>query len=226
VSDAVDGVTIKLLSASPGETARLNVEIDVAGVRDAIENFVFTYNSLQSTLSNLTSYDPTTKIGGPLLGDSMVLLFQDQLRREVGESVSKFTFDFDSLVDLGITTNLEDGTLEIDDAELDAQLSGNFDRVAELFAGENGYATRLQALADTYLETDGFIEVRNDGIQKSIEGIEADLLQLNEHLAAYEARLRRQFTALDTLVGQLTATSEFLAQQLALLPGFETKAAS
>ena len=35
-----------------------------------------------------------------------------------------------------------------------------------------------------------------------------------------EDRYRKQFTALDSLVGQLLSTSNFLAQQLDNLPGF------
>jgi flagellar hook-associated protein 2 len=225
VTGAIEGVTIELHSASPGTTARLEVTLDVAGTRQAIENFVHSYNTLQTTLNDLTAYDGETGIGGPLLGDSMVLLFQDQLRREMNEAVSGLGGDFDSLVDIGLETNLEDGTLTIDEEQLTKALEENFDDIGTLFASADGYAARLQGLADTYLESDGLIEVRTEGLQKSIDGLEEDMEQLNAHLASYEARLRAEFTALDQLVAELTATSEFLAQQLAMLPTFETPTA-
>ena len=220
VSDAIDGVTIHLVSASPGVTARLEVALDTESTSAAINGFVAAYNTLQTTLAGLTAYDPATKVGGPLLGDSMVLMFEDQLRRDMNDAVSGLSGDLDTLFDIGITTNFEDGTLKVDEDVLSEALKKNFDEVGRLFASADGYAVRLQALADAYLETDGLIEVRTDGIQESIEGLADDQAQLNTHLAAYEDRLRDQFTALDQLVAELTATSDFLSQQLALLPTF------
>jgi len=43
---------------------------------------------------------------------------------------------------------------------------------------------------------------------------------LNVRLASLETRLLRQFNALDSLLGQLSSTSNFLNQQLNSLPGF------
>jgi flagellar hook-associated protein 2 len=199
----------------------VSVSLDTEATSTAINGFVAAYNTLQTTLAGLTSYDPATKVAGPLLGDSMVLMFEDQLRRDMSEAVSGLTSDLDTLADIGIETNFEDGTLTVDEDVLADALKKNFDEVGQLFASENGYAVRLQALAESYLETDGLIEVRTEGIQESIDGLVEDQEQLNAHLASYEARLREQFTALDQLVAELTATSEFLAQQLALLPTYD-----
>jgi flagellar hook-associated protein 2 len=220
VSDAIEGVTIHLVSASPGVTARLSVELDVESTRTAINNFVAAYNTLQTTLDGLTSYDAATKVAGPLLGDSMVLMFEDQLRRDVSDAVAGAAGAFDTLFDIGITTDFENGTLKVDEDVLNEALENHFDDLGQLFASEDGYAVRMQTIAESYLETDGLIEVRTDGIQSSIDGLAEDQEQLNAHLEAYEDRLRDQFTALDQLVAELTATSEFLAQQLALLPSF------
>ncbi len=218
VSDAIDGVTINLVSASPGVTARLSVDLDVDATSQAINGFVSAYNTLLTTLDDLTAYDPTTKVAGPLLGDSMVLMFEDQLRRGIGDTVSGVNGAFDMLADIGITSNFEDGTLVVDEDVLAKALEDNFDEVGQLFASEDGVGVRLQSLADSYLDADGLIDVRTDGLQESIDGLADDQAALNDHLAAYEDRLRDQFTALDQLVTELTQTSNFLAQQLAILP--------
>jgi flagellar hook-associated protein 2 len=42
---------------------------------------------------------------------------------------------------------------------------------------------------------------------------------LNRRVASIEARYLAQFSALDTLLGQLNATGTFLTQQLDNLPG-------
>jgi flagellar hook-associated protein 2 len=217
VSDAIDGVTLTLLSADPDETAKLNVTLDTESTATTISGFVTAYNALITTLDGLTSYDPETKIAGPLLGDSMVLLFEDQLRRDVSDLVSG-AGAFDSLGDIGITSNFEDGTLVLDEDALNEALDSNFDDVGALFASEDGLAVRLQSLASSSLDPDGMIDVRTEGLQESIDGLADDQAQLDAHLASYEDRLRDQFTALDSLVSELTSTSDFLSQQLALLP--------
>jgi len=223
VSDAIDGVTLTLLSASPDETAKLDVTLDTESTATTISGFVSAYNALIKTLDGLTSYDPETKVAGPLLGDSMVLLFEDQLRRDVSDAVSGGGA-FDSLGDIGITSNFEDGTLVLDEDVLNEALASNFDDVGALFASEDGLAVRLQSLASTYLDPNGMIDVRTEGLQQSIDGLADDQAQLDAHLQAYEDRLRDQFTALDSLVSELTSTSDFLSQQLALLPGATTPA--
>lgn len=81
-----------------------------------------------------------------------------------------------------------------------------------------GYAARLEALLDGALDRDGTIASRTDGINATIDDIDAQREVLDRRLALIEQRYRAQFTALDTLLGRLSATSTFLTQQLAQLP--------
>ncbi len=81
-----------------------------------------------------------------------------------------------------------------------------------------GIAGQLDDLLDSFLETDGFINAREQGINDSLEEIQDDRVRLDDRIAALEARLVRQFSALDALVAQFNQTSNFLSQQLANLP--------
>lgn len=81
-----------------------------------------------------------------------------------------------------------------------------------------GYAYQLGQLATQLLGTSGPISSRTDGINKSIKDIGDQRTALNTRLAQIEAAYRQQFTALDTLLGQMQATSSYLTQQLASLP--------
>lgn len=82
-----------------------------------------------------------------------------------------------------------------------------------------GYAMRLDRLAARLLDEAGPISSRTGGINRSIADIERQRDTINRRLASTEARIRAQFTALDTLVSRLSNTSNFLTQQLANLPG-------
>jgi flagellar hook-associated protein 2 len=81
-----------------------------------------------------------------------------------------------------------------------------------------GYAYQLDKLAGQLLSSSGPLESRTSGINGSIKdiGVERDAMSLR--LNDIEKRYRAQFTALDALVSQLRATSDFLTRQLAILP--------
>ena len=220
ISGAVDGIDIVLLAENlPGEETDITVGFDRAGAKASVEALVDSYNAFVDAIDRLTSFDPETETAGPLLGDATVRNLTFQLRRELGESVAGLSGPFSSLIDLGITAEL-DGKLAIDGAKLDAAFDEDFDAIGSLFTTVDvGVAARLDALVDPYLSTGGLLDTRTDGLNASIEDIGDRRASLDERLAAVEARLFDQFNALDTLLAQLQSTSNFLTQQLANLPG-------
>jgi flagellar hook-associated protein 2 len=81
-----------------------------------------------------------------------------------------------------------------------------------------GIAGRLDALLNNFLESDGFISSREESINDGLEDIFDERIKLNGRISSLEARLIRQFSALDILVAQFNQTSSFLSLQLANLP--------
>jgi flagellar hook-associated protein 2 len=77
-----------------------------------------------------------------------------------------------------------------------------------------GFASRLDALLTNMLSTTGVITSRTEGINKSIEDLGDRRTAINRRLTDVEARYRAQFTALDTMMSSMLATSNFLTQQL------------
>lgn len=219
IAGAIDGVTIDLAEAVPGETTRLGIENDEAAVRQTITGFVESYNKLIETFDKLTSYDSATKTAAPLLGDAAARGIRDRIRRELSAAVEGLDAPFATLAEAGIELQL-DGKLEIRDDKLSTVLGSDFSRFGQLFAATDGYATRLHSVVDDYLGSDGILETRTDGLNSRIEGFNDQRDALADRLVALESRLMRQFTALDTLIGRLSSTSNFLTQQLASLPGY------
>lgn len=82
----------------------------------------------------------------------------------------------------------------------------------------SGVAVALNGVLENFLGTNGLIELRTDGLQSSVDSIAEDREELNLRLEAIEARFRRQFNALDTLLANLQNTSNFLTTQLANIP--------
>jgi len=81
-----------------------------------------------------------------------------------------------------------------------------------------GLASKLDGLLTQFLASEGQITSKTDSINSQITDISSQRIELTERVNGIEARLRKQFTALDVLLGKLNNTSNFLEQQLASLP--------
>jgi flagellar hook-associated protein 2 len=80
-----------------------------------------------------------------------------------------------------------------------------------------GYAYQLNALLTKALDSTGSIDSETSGLTSSVTRFGKDSDALTIRLAALEARYRKQFTALDTLMSSMTTTSSYLTQQLAAI---------
>ncbi|MCB1671532.1 MAG: flagellar filament capping protein FliD [Gammaproteobacteria bacterium] len=82
-----------------------------------------------------------------------------------------------------------------------------------------GIAARLDNLMEGLLDTEGSLNDRLDSLENRLDDIEERKARLELRWEAVRERYTAQFNALDTLLGQLQNTSNYLEQQLAsLLP--------
>lgn len=217
---AVEGVSISVVAESGGIAESLLVSNDETAARATVGDFVESYNTLVTTLDSLTDYVAESEQAAPLLGDATVRSIRDQIRRELSTAVNDLDADFATLREVGIETQL-DGTLTINDDELSTVLADDFVKFGQLFSTTDGFGVRLHTLAENFLDSDGILETRTKGLETQIDGLNDERESLNERLASLETRLLRQFNALDSLLAQLSSTSNFLAQQLNNLPGVD-----
>lgn len=87
----------------------------------------------------------------------------------------------------------------------------------------DGLMDNLDTLISNFLDSDGIIDAKTNGLTSSIADITEQRAALNERLATYEARLLKQFNAMDTIVAQLNVTSNFLTNQLDSLSGLANR---
>jgi flagellar hook-associated protein 2 len=81
-----------------------------------------------------------------------------------------------------------------------------------------GYAFELQKTATDLLADNSPLDSRIDGINASIKGLDDRREDLQTRLAATEARLRKQYSTLDSTMSKMQSMSASLTQQLASLP--------
>lgn len=215
-SDVIDGVTFNLKKAEADTIETLTIAQDTNAVKSRVEGFVAAYNTLNNTINQLSSFNADTGAAGTLLGDSALRGVQTQLRQTLTDAVQGV--DISTLAELGVTTNQDNGNLQLDTERFNTALAGNFASVADLFASENGIAKRLDGVLDRYTGRDGVLELRSSGLRSQLDGIADDRERLDSRLEGLESRYRAQFTAMDQLVSQLQSISGFLDQQLANMP--------
>jgi flagellar capping protein FliD len=230
VTTAVEGVTLSLVSAqsatdiAAGKTIDITVGTDKATVKGNLQKFVDAYNSMMTTVGQLTAVVPVGEddapVTGALVGDVTARGLVAGLRAELVKMSSDGSIK--ALAQLGITTQ-KDGTLKIDDTVLSSALDNNFDQVAEYLAGDKGLMGRLESNVNDYLKTNGVLDQRTKALQSTLTNIDDQREALDLRIEKLQERLVAQYTAMDQLVASLKKTSESLTNQLASLPGFVKK---
>lgn len=129
VQEAIQGMT---LNVSKLGATTVTVARDTASIQAGVSSLVKAYNDLEKTIKTLTSYNPTTKAGGPLLGDSSVQGIQAQVRKTLSNAISG-SGGLSSLSQVGVGFQ-KDGTLALDMGKLQSAMASNFDDMAGLFA--------------------------------------------------------------------------------------------
>ena len=81
-----------------------------------------------------------------------------------------------------------------------------------------GVAARLYAQVDARLTSGSDLDSRNTTLKRQMDDIGREKEALALRMEQIEARYRKQFTALDSLLSQLQTTSSYLSQQLANIP--------
>lgn len=228
IDDAIEGVTLNLLK-EPDQTppitpltSKLTVTRNTGAVTAAVNAFVKAYNDAVGALKQMTAYDAANRKASVLTGDSTARSIQAQLSALLGASVSGVAGGIARLSDVGVSVQT-DGTLKLDSSKLSAALTDKDKDVAALFtqttAGNEGLAVRFGTVLEGMLGSDGLIESRTKGIGDSVKDLQKRADAFNLRLTQIEARYRKQFMALDSLIASMNQTSTYLAQQLANLPG-------
>lgn len=211
LTNAVDGLTIKLLKTNTGSPTTISVTRDTAPLRSNLNTLVRAFNDLNSTMASLGSYDPNTKVAGALNGDSTLRTAQSQVRGVLSSVPNALAgAAYRSLGDIGITLD-KTGALSIDNAKLQKAIDNNFTAVANVVGT---YSSSFKTVTDNLLGVTGSIATRTSGINSMVASLDKQRDALSVRLTAIEKQYRAQFTALDSAIASMQNTSSYLTQQL------------
>ena len=209
--NAVEGVQFTVAQVTTGPV-EITLGRDTATMRSAITGLVEAYNTLARNLGEMTKFDPATRQAGALQGDSTAVGLQNALRRMLGAQIPGGG-GFSRLSDIGVEFQL-DGTLNINNARLDAALN-NPQGLRTLFTEQGtGLGQQLRSFTQGLLNTNGSISSANRNLQSAIERNTREQTRVNERIERTEARLFAQYSRLDTNLASLNAISSYVAQQV------------
>lgn len=210
ISTAITGVTLNLAKSG---SVTLTVARDTAAVTKAANDFAAAYTSLSSTIKSLTAFDTTSRKGSVLTGDGTASLIQSRVRSTLTTVPSSLTGQYTTLSDVGFSI-AADGSMTVDSTKLEAALGTNFTDFQSVLGA---YGQAISDVADSLTNSTGAVTSRVDGLNSTIRRLDDRKVQIQSRLDRIEANYRRQFSALDALLGSMTTTSNFLTQQLARL---------
>jgi flagellar hook-associated protein 2 len=132
ITDAIQGITLNLTKTNAGSTVGLSVAADSAAIKDGVASFVKAFNTINKNIRDLTAFDPVTKRGGALQGDSAPLSALSQMRGVLTRTVESAQGST-TLSQVGVSFQ-RDGTLALDERKLQAAIDRDLDGVVALFA--------------------------------------------------------------------------------------------
>lgn len=209
----LDGITLNL--AQTGTTA-FTIAADYATkMTEAANKFIEAYNAANSSMRTMGAYNAATGSAGALQGNSVLRDAQTQMRNQVFGITSGGASNIQRLSDIGISVGT-DGSLSLDSTKLSNALAdGPSDVAALLNKVGDSYNTTLEK----FVGTSGTIKIATDSANSLLDQLTDRKEVIERRLDVIEARYRKQFAALDTLISGLNSTSSYLTQQLASLTG-------
>jgi flagellar hook-associated protein 2 len=192
---------------------------DTDAVSAKVKAMVDAANDALTSVSDLSSYDPSTKIGGPLLSDGTTR----SLAQNLLSAVSNGKALYGSFSQLGISFDkAAPGKLIFNPDTFKAAMLADPVKVQD--ALQNGLAATFdtQAKAAT--------NITNGSLTVAIQGRDSRVKDLNDQIASWDTRLQmkktalqRQFANLEVALGKLKDQSTWLSGQLASLPSASSK---
>jgi flagellar hook-associated protein 2 len=216
LSGVISGISFNLGKVTT-QPVTVNATQNTAAIQSNVTAFVSAFNALNTFLATETKYDPTSGVAAPLQGDSTAVSIQNQMHNLISK-VTGASSTFSTLSSLGIQLQT-DGSLQLDNTTFTAaltnlpQLTKALSNVDATNPSNNGFGAIFSNWAAGMLQTGGTLPGKTASIQSSIASNQKDQDNMNTQLAATQARLQAQYTALDSTMSQANALAAYVQQQ-------------
>lgn len=211
--------------------ARVSVTADKEGTKKNIQDFVDAFNALNDLLNKTTKgmRDENGKTvaaaddkdpSGVFQGDAATVSLQNSLRSLLGGTAGNASGSFKRLADIGI--EYKDGSLKITKPEKLDKAMESPEALKSLFAAKasgdgsgGGISVGMKKFTDELLAYDGTLNSKTDALELRKKNNLKDQDKVNEGATTLEAKLTRQYSALDSQMASITALNTYMQNQIA-----------
>lgn len=219
LTNVIEGVTLTLSqTTATGKPVQVAVGVDSEAMKKALTDFAKAYTEINKYIVEQTKYDPDKKVASPLQGDRATLTLQSQLRSMIGATGAASTA-FARLSDTGLEIQ-SDGGLKLNDGKFSKALA-KLPELSKAFTYNDtanpsgaGFAVRIKSLTEQMTRSQGPVTTRTQGLRDSITRNDKQAAKLEERVAQVQARLLRQYSALDTNLTRLNGLNSYITQQV------------
>ncbi len=211
--DAVPGLDIEVLQTTES-AENVTVSLDKDSIESNVQSILDAYNDVINYIDSKQSYNADLGIKGPLVGESTVNRVIRGIQSVVKSDYTSATEDLSSLSLMGITTS-SDGTLSLDSSEFGDALDTYLDDVVAMFTDDDGFGAAMRDQVDVYTDSvDGTLKSFKSSLEGRIDDMEDQVADYNYRITRYESRLRQQFSAMESLLGGMQGTSNYMSAYL------------
>jgi flagellar hook-associated protein 2 len=226
LSDTIPGLTLDLYAPTTG-AARLDLNRQTAGIKDNVKAVVEAYNPVEDGLKVLGDRDSKVEeFGGALVGDSILGTVRNQIRALFNKdgkvypggdnTQSPLNPDVAAAWQVGIGFD-RTGKMTLDEVKLDQAMSSHFDQVVTFFTADTdaqsiyspapgGMAGDAVKDIDAMLRSTGLLAKQSESAGDRIERYQEDLTKLEDRMSMLLERYTKQFSVMESIVGQSTST--------------------
>ncbi|MGQ9844021.1 MAG: flagellar filament capping protein FliD [Spirochaetota bacterium] len=240
IDDVLKGITLNLLSPST-KPVTLTISQNTETAVEKIKKFVEAYNDYLALNKELTKAVKSDKVGdyqkdkyknGILIGDMTLMRLQNTLNTAISSAYPSNTQQpVKMLYQIGVSTGeinakwetIREGKLIIDEAKLIEVLSENPEGVQDFFGSDNdgdnridnGLAFKIESILDPYVSAGkNIIVAKIDLEDASIKATDERIERKQEHLKAYEQKLRQKFGSMEKAISGSKSQGNWLDMQM------------
>ncbi|WP_095169993.1 flagellar filament capping protein FliD [Pseudomonas sp. Irchel 3H3] len=216
VTSAISGVTLDLLAADDKKPVTITVASNTDTLKTSVQSFVTAYNALMTAINAQTKVtatgDASTTTAGALTGDASMRQLVTSLRSELvnGSGAGSMT----SLAQMGITTDQKTGLLSLDDKAWDKAVVKGAGDIAKMFTGDTGLISRMNKATSSYVGSTGTLATRATDLNTKLTDLTTQQAELDRRMEALQKSLSAKYTAMDTMIAQINASSSSIMTTL------------
>ena len=215
VTAAISGVSLELLDT---KASTITVASNTTTLKTSVQSFVTAYNALLTTINTQTKVtatgDAATTTSGALTGDASMRQLVNGIRNELLQNTGSSSVG--NLSQMGISTDQKTGLLTLDDTKWNAAVAtaNGPAEIAKVFTGDTGLVARMTKATASYVGSSGLLASRASDLNTKLTDLTTQQADLDRRMDSLKSTLSAKYTAMDTLIAQMNASSSSIMTTL------------